>query len=117
MAQRLATLEEVLTLYPGAQALPFPLLQTYLDMAGFSTNVALLGEKASQAHALLAAHLMAASSAPAGAAGAVVRRKKNTLEEEYAQSSGSSDDLERTAFGRALLALQKTVPVFGCVGR
>lgn len=116
MAQRLASFEELIDLYPGAAALPVPLVNLYLGMAAESTNVGLYGEKASYAHALLAAHLLAGSQSPAGAAGAVIRRKKNTLEEEYAAPQGGSDDLSRSSFGRALLALQQSVPVIGVVG-
>ena len=115
MAKRCATPEEFLKIVPEFSEEDTEVIQFWLDTTCSMINIECWGNKASSAHILLTAHFMAVEDNQEG--GPTKRKKIDKLEIENAVKENSDEEFGSTKWGRLYLAMRRTVPFFGTVGR
>jgi hypothetical protein len=115
VAYRYATVADVTDASTGVApeiTLSSAQVQVWLDIAQELISLSIFKAKTSQAHALLAAHLISQSPAGggSGAAGPIVAEANGPASRSFASTVTASDGtLSASAYGQAFLMLRKSV--------
>lgn len=110
MAARLALSADVIAIAP--EFTTSTAIDTWLAIAAQIVSVAGWGTRTSDGHALLTAHFLASTPAEGGAAAGanVASESDGPASRSFFQAPATDELLSTTFYGRAYMALRRTVP-------
>lgn len=115
MAARYATRADLIELCPELASLAPTLVDPYLLVGQGLIGLSRWGERASQGHAFLTAHLLvtttsaAAAAAGVGGAGQLTAEANGPASRSFAAAEPTDSELGSTGYGRAYMLLRRAV--------